>query len=189
MRANRGVTLVELLVAIAILAILTTAAVPALTHWSRSNRLSAGINRFHRALVLARSQAIEHGGHAVVCKSPDGRGCESTAGWEQGWLIFLDPAEDEQCQDDDADGRCDLDGGLIIRAGQGFAHGMTLRGSGNTADAVAFKSSGFSEGYPGTFTLCNASGAARGLVLSMQGRIRLAYPSEDDLQCPPSADL
>ncbi|MDN5849563.1 MAG: GspH/FimT family protein [Nitrococcus sp.] len=185
MRANRGVTLIELLAAIAILAILMTAAVPALTRWRDGNQLSAGINRFHRTLALARSQAIEHRGNVVVCKSGDGGGCEATGGWEQGWLIFLDPAADEQCQDDDGDGRCDGDGGLIIRAKQGFAHGMTLRGSGNTAEAVAFNASGFSQGYPGTFTLCSASGTARGLVLSMQGRIRLAYPSQDDLHCPP----
>src|SRR5699024_7258530 len=184
MRAIRGVTLVELLATLAILALLITVAVPAITRWSRGNRLTAGINRFHRALALARGQAIEDGGHVVVCKSLDGRGCEATGGWEQGWLIFLDPAADEQCQDVDADGRCDFDGGLIIRAEQGFTRGMTLRGTGNTADAVVFKGSGFAEGYPGTLTLCSASGAARGLVLSMQGRIRLAYPSQDDLQCP-----
>lgn len=185
MRANRGVTLVELLAAVVILALLATMAVPTLTRWTRGNRLAVGINRFHRTLTLARSQAIEHSGHVVVCKSSDGRGCEAAGGWEQGWLIFFDPAADEQCQDDDADGRCDLDGGLIIRAERGFTQGMTLRGTGNTADAVAFKGSGFAEGYPGTLTLCTASGAARGLVLSMQGRIRLAYPSRDDLQCPP----
>ena len=185
MRANRGVTLIELLATIAVLAVLITAAIPALTHWSRGNRLTAGINRFHRTLALARSKAIEHGGNVVVCKSLDGHGCEATGGWEQGWLVFLDPAADEQCQDADADGLCDLDGGRIIRAEQGFAPGMTLRGSGNTADAVAFKGSGFAEGYPGTLTLCNAAGAARGLVLSMQGRIRLAHPNQDDLQCPP----
>ncbi|MCO6440681.1 MAG: GspH/FimT family protein [Nitrococcus mobilis] len=185
MRANQGTTLIELLAVIAILALLTLAAAPALTHWSHSNRLTAGINRFHRTLALARNQAIEHGGQAVVCKSGDGHGCTASGGWEQGWLIFLDPAGDEQCQDDDVDGRCDLDGGLIIHIGQGFNPGMTLRGSGNTATAVAFKGSGFSEGYPGTLTLCDASGAARGLVLSMQGRIRLARPDEGNLQCPP----
>ncbi|EAR20904.1 GspH/FimT family pseudopilin [Nitrococcus mobilis] len=185
MRVNRGVTLIELLVTITILALLTIAATPALTQWSRSNHLTAGINRFHRTLALTRSQAIEHGGHAVVCKSTDGHGCTATGGWEQGWLIFLDPAEDRQCQDGDSDGRCDLDGGLIIRIEQGFTSGITLRGSGNTATAIAFKGSGFSEGYPGTLTLCDASGTARGLVLSMQGRIRLARPGEDNLHCPP----
>ncbi|MDN5871839.1 MAG: GspH/FimT family protein [Nitrococcus sp.] len=185
MRANRGVTLIELLAAIAILAILMTAAVPALTRWSDGNWLTTGVNRFHRTLALARSQAIEHRGNVVVCKSSDGRNCEATGGWEQGWLIFLDPGADEQCQDGDADARCDGDGGLIIRAEQGFAHGLTLRGSGNTANAVAFSASGFSQGYPGTFTLCSASGEARGLVLSMQGRIRLTHPSQDELHCPP----
>ncbi len=185
MRTHQGTTLIELLAVVTILALLTFAAAPSLTHWSRSNRLTAGINRFHRTLALARSQAIEHGGHTVVCKSSDGHSCTASGGWEQGWLIFLDPAEDEQCQDSDADGNCDLDGGLIIHSGQGYTPGITLRGSGNTSTAIAFKGSGFSEGYPGTLTLCDASGAARGLILSMQGRIRLARPDESNLQCPP----
>lgn len=185
MRANRGVTLIELLAALSILALLTVAATPMLTRWSRGNRLTAGINRFHRTLALARSQAVEHSAHVVVCKSRDGRRCVTSGGWEQGWIVFLDPIEDEQCQDGDGDGRCDLDDGVIIRSAAGYPRGLTLRGSGNTADAIAFKGSGFSEGYPGTITLCNASGAARALVLSMQGRIRLAYPDQDNLQCPP----
>lgn len=184
MRADQGVTFIELVVTIAILAILVAAAAPTLTRWVENNRLATGINRFHRTLMLARSQAIEHAGNVVVCKSSDGRGCTTAGGWEQGWMIFLDPAQDGQCQDTDADGRCDGDGGLIIHIDGGFTQ-MTLRGSGNTANAVAFKASGFSVGYPGTFTLCTASGTARGLVLSMQGRIRLTYPGEDNLQCPP----
>lgn len=185
MRATRGVTLIELLAALSILALLTLAATPALTRWSRGNRLTAGINRFHRTLALARSQAVEHSGQVVVCKSLDGRGCVASGGWEQGWLIFLDPNEDEQCQDGDGDGRCEPDGGVIIRTANGYAPGLTLRGSGNTADVIAFKSSGFSEGYPGTITLCDATGAARALVLSMQGRIRLAHADQDTLRCPP----
>ena len=185
MRANRGVTLIELLAAVSILALLTVAASPALSRWIHGNRLTAGINRFHRTLALARSQAVEHSGHVVVCKSRDGHRCIASGGWEQGWLIFLDPLGDEQCRDEDGDGRCDLDDGAIIRSAHGYTSGLTLRGTGNTADAIAFKGSGFSEGYPGTLTLCNDAGAGRALVLSMQGRIRLTHPGQDTLQCPP----
>jgi type IV fimbrial biogenesis protein FimT len=54
----RGFTLVELMVTIALLAILLFAAVPSFTQWSRNNQLRSTTESLQNGLRLARTQAM-----------------------------------------------------------------------------------------------------------------------------------
>ena len=89
-RTAPGFTLVELLVTIAIAALLLAAAIPTLSGVAKSIRLSAASNTFVSGLYLARCEAIKRNGRVVLCKSADGVCCASTGGWEQGWMVFHD---------------------------------------------------------------------------------------------------
>ena len=92
----RGFTLVELLVALAIAAVLVTLAAPSFVGMIRSNYMTSTINSFLADLRFARSEAIRSGGGVVMCRSanPDAAtpscGSGSTTGWESGWIIFHD---------------------------------------------------------------------------------------------------
>lgn len=80
-----GVTLIELLVALSILAVVMTVGVPSfvtLAHNSQTSTLSADLIL---ALTLARSEAIKRGTTVTVCASADGSTCAED--WSLGWIV------------------------------------------------------------------------------------------------------
>lgn len=79
-----GFTLVELMVVVAVLAVLQTLAAPAFSGLVSSMRLSTAANSLFSSLLLARSEAIKRNSRAVVCKSATGYACTTSGGWEQG---------------------------------------------------------------------------------------------------------
>lgn len=94
MEKARGMTLTELLVALAIAALLTTLAVPSFKRLVQSNTISSGVNAFLADVRYARSEAIRLGGRVVICRSNDPEGapaCDSGAtNWAAGWIVFQD---------------------------------------------------------------------------------------------------
>jgi len=92
---QRGFTLMELLLGIAVLAILTTLAVPAFTQFVQNNRLAAEANELVASFQYARSESLKRGLPVQICSSADGTGCDGD--WNQGWIAMVDPdgAEEE----------------------------------------------------------------------------------------------
>lgn len=85
----RGVTLLELIVAITVLAVLAGIGVPAFSNIMRSNEIAAGSNNLLSALILARSEAMKRGVRVSVCPSnATANGC--TEDWSNGLLVFSD---------------------------------------------------------------------------------------------------
>lgn len=79
MRRQRGLTLVELVVSLAIAAILTTLALPSVTTLLVGNRIRTGGTDLMTALLLARSEAIKR--NAQVAVQP------ANGNWSQGWAV------------------------------------------------------------------------------------------------------
>lgn len=86
----RGFTLVELVIAILVLAILASLALPSFQSSLRSSRLSSSTNQLMAALNLARSEAIKNTSGAGVCSSSDGLTCAGVTDWSMGWLVWSD---------------------------------------------------------------------------------------------------
>ncbi|MEE4379215.1 MAG: GspH/FimT family pseudopilin, partial [Candidatus Competibacteraceae bacterium] len=83
---QNGFTLLELMVTMAIAAIVLTVAVPSFQGIILNNRIASHTNDFASSLNLARSEAVKRARRTVLCKSSDGATCDtSSAGWEQGW--------------------------------------------------------------------------------------------------------
>ena len=86
---SAGFTLMELLMAIAVLAILTTLAVPAFNQFVQSNRLAGQTNEMVAALQFARSEALKRGSWAELCASADQSSCGGSM--NDGWIVHVDP--------------------------------------------------------------------------------------------------
>jgi type IV fimbrial biogenesis protein FimT len=84
---QRGMTLVELMFTIFIMAVLAMLAVPSFRDASLGSRLTATANSLHGAIQIARSEAIKANVPIVLCASSDGEECATGGDWDQGWIV------------------------------------------------------------------------------------------------------
>lgn len=87
---SRGVTLVELMTALSVLAVLVAIAVPSFRTFSVESRITATANDLATALNLARSEALRSSAPGVVCASANGTTCSGSTNWATGWIAFAD---------------------------------------------------------------------------------------------------
>lgn len=98
MQKIRGMTLVELLVTLAIAAILMTVAAPSFVRMIKSNSMSGTVNTFLADIRYARSEAVRRGGRVIMCRSDNPESttpaCAAAVatpkGWANGWIVFFD---------------------------------------------------------------------------------------------------
>lgn len=84
-----GFTLVELMITIAVLAVLLAIGFPSFQNSLRSNRVATTVNEMIASLSLARSDAIRNGHGAGVCASSAGTACDGGT-WGAGWMVWAD---------------------------------------------------------------------------------------------------
>lgn len=80
-------TLVELLIGVAIVAILGMIALPNLNQFSVSMRVEAQINELHRLLLIARNTSVNTGRNVVICPIVSGS-CSND--WTKEISVFVD---------------------------------------------------------------------------------------------------
>ena len=167
---NYGLTFVELLIVLSIVAILAAFAMPSLTDFIQNNRAVTQINDLQTSLNLARSEAIKRNTQVVICKSDSGTACkDSGSSWHAGWIVFVDANRDNKV-DSAAD---------ILQVQDALEGGNQLV---FTPTRVTYSSSGLATaGMSGTFVLCDSRGSsyARGLIIGPSGRARLAKDTDD----------
>jgi type IV fimbrial biogenesis protein FimT len=92
MTGNSGVTLVEMMVVCAVVAILLAVGVPSFRYVTTANRVASEINGLLGDLQFARAEAIREGLTISVCATNDQSTCLTTgSAWQTGWLVFTDP--------------------------------------------------------------------------------------------------
>jgi type IV fimbrial biogenesis protein FimT len=179
-----GVTLIELLVAMTIAAILMAIAIPSFRGVSIDVKLRGYSNALLASLYLARSDAIKRNGRSVVCRSADGANCATSGDWEQGWIVFQDLDGNASRTSTEA----------IIERHPPLAAGFQMRGNTNVASYVAFHPSGstlLASGAQqgGTIAVCCCASElypnGKQIVISLIGRARICN-TQPLTACPPS---
>ena len=175
MPRSGGFTLVELMIASAVLAILGSLAVPVFTGLLYDSTRSNAVNAFVHTVFLARSEAMNRGETVSICKSSDGNSCNNTASdWNTGWIAFANIDRDEPPVRDENEPVLALQGA--------WPQGRI------TANRTAFSFRPHIQGIVnGTIVFCDPRGSAtaRAVIISHSGRPRLAQrdASNRPLRC------
>lgn len=170
-----GLTLIELLVTLTIVAVIAVAGIPTLHDLVVGKRMTAQINGFVHSVFFAKQSAHTRLAETVICKSSNGRQCEPDGDWTDGWLTFVNVDQDYPASVDPTE--------PVLAVGQRFRNGSI---NGNRREFV-FRPFEI-RSTNGTLVFCDARGAenAKALVISYTGRPRIATtrPDGNALSCP-----
>ena len=178
MKRQNGFTLTELLVVMAIVAILLGIGVPSYRYITTSYRMSAEVNSLLGDMQFARAEAIKEGQFVVVCASSSGAACTNT-GWNRGWIVFSDTNNDLQLNN----------GERLLHVQQAFS-GTVPDALAANVTAVKYNREGFATAtaqLPTTFTLTestNNNAWKRCLLLTAVGTASTLTHVADAVNCP-----
>ena len=173
-----GITLLELMVALAILGILLTIGIPSLLEMSETEAVRGHVNTFFSTLRYARSEAIRNRAQVVICPSASSESASpscttaDTARWHQGWIVFVN-------RDGDSSYSYDAKKDTLLRVqGAITSSGGIEKISGATPNKLVYRNTGLLlAGGTSSFTFDATSTSERQrkrVCISMQGRARIS---------------
>jgi len=163
-----GFTLLELMVGLAITAIVFAVGVPGLGGSLAEQRVHDRADALLRTLQVARSEAIKRGERVDVCPGASGDCGAVATPWEGGWRVVADTARS---------------GVAAIATEHAAASGITIRGNRPLADYVSYTAAGRARRFDGalqmgTFTVCAPGLRVRRVIVASSGRARLETARE-----------
>ena len=174
-KKQSGFTLVELMICIAVAAILCAVSFPALGGLAHSSQSRAAQDAMLATLNLARNTAVTRQREIVVCPSSDHVTCDNDIWWQNGWIAFEDTNHDG---DHDANEP-------LLQTSQSLT-GMAIATS-TDRKRLTYRADGATPGSNLTFTFCDLRGPnnATTIVVGNAGRPRQGAASreEADLAC------
>jgi type IV fimbrial biogenesis protein FimT len=168
-KLSRGLTLVELLIVLAIAAILAQLALPEFSDIMKNNRATARINELQTSLTFARTEAVKRNVPVTLCKSTNGTSCVDTGSdWHTGWMVFADTNRNDTADD-----------GEVLSLHGNAEEQFTLT---FTPQRVSYAGNGLATaGVPGTYVLCDdREDFVKGVIVTPTGSPRLAIDSDDN---------
>lgn len=91
-----GFSLIELLVAMTIMAVLLAIAIPSYNSLILNTTAGQYAGSVADSALLARGEAIRRNAAVTVCVSADAASC-TTGGWEQGWIVSCKTTDQVNC--------------------------------------------------------------------------------------------
>ncbi|WP_415882681.1 GspH/FimT family pseudopilin [Neptuniibacter sp. QD34_54] len=160
-----GFSLIELLIAIAILTILLSVALPSFGQFFQRNQLISEQQKIHSLLSYTRMAAVTQVQNVVICRWDGESGCTGTSAsntliWPEGALVFVDLDQDRELDEPDE---------KVLKI---FPFSDANQISWNRGETLVYEADGSVRGGSnGTFTIENG-GEVYELVISLTGRVR-----------------
>jgi len=170
---TRGVTLIELVTTLAIIAILGTFGLTTFADTLARQRVQTALHLISVDLAMARNTAIMRRNQVVACPGDALLGCRSDADWSQGWIVFTDSDGNRQ-PDTDAD---------LIRVANAPSGAPASIRLASTRSFVRYQRDGRSAGTNLTINVCHEEILAGQVVVNNLGRVRSAKPKRE-VACP-----
>lgn len=162
-----GTTLLEMMIALAILGIVMTVVVPSAQSILIQNRIVGEINEISGIIQFARNNAINEQADTVMCPTTDFINC--SADWDDPKMVFPD-----------------FDGDRARNGVEELLVGTSSISSANNlsgpANVIVFQANG-AVSSPSTLLLCHKDQNdkyARALTVSLQGRVRMSRDTDGD---------
>ncbi|MFT4247687.1 MAG: Tfp pilus assembly protein FimT/FimU [Pseudomonas sp.] len=95
-KASTGFTLLESMIAMAVLGILVAAGLPSFKGTLERQQARAAAHLLSSQFAVARSTAISRQMPVTVCPSTDGIRCGNDSDWTNGWIMYRDPGRAAQ---------------------------------------------------------------------------------------------
>ncbi|MBB3175977.1 GspH/FimT family pseudopilin [Variovorax sp. Sphag1AA] len=153
-----GFTLIEMMVVVALVAILGTIAVPGFRDLLLNQRLASNTSDFVAALSLARAEAMKRSQKVALEPIDDD--------WSNGWEVAMTVGNERE----------------VLRTFDGLRTGVVVDTSSTTGglkQALAYDANGFlSSKAAGCLTLKAETGRRSSIVLAMSGRPKLCDPDK-----------
>ena len=164
---QKGLTLLEMLVAVAVLAIILTTVAPSIQSVLIKNRITSDINNLSAVVQRARFTAVDEQASVVLCPTENYTAC--TSSWKKAKMVFVDK---------NGNGSRDNNEALIV-ASDPLNSANAIYG---VTGSLTFDEQGAID-TAATITLCpkdNDADYASALLLSLYGRISIAVDSDND---------
>ncbi len=166
-RSCAGVTLLELLVVLAIAAVLAALALPSYGDWIADYRLMNHARALAGHMSIARAEAIKRGYRVDLCKSADLVQCGGP-GWDRGWIVYVDANLDGQIDPDEP----------VLRREPAMRDAVSVNANAPLRNYVSYTDLGVARMgngalQMGTFTLCRTGRREVHVVLAHSGRVRI----------------
>lgn len=167
-----GLSLIEILVSVTILALLASSAMPDFSVWRERKEVDGLMRELIGAIDMARAHAVAESVMVTFCRSNDGLSCQGK--WSEGSILFTDFNADRAMNGNDR---------LLFRLEPMKPAGTLEFKSFQNRQFLQMTSRGFANYQNGNFTFCPASKdsrMARQLIISLTGRTRFARDTDGD---------
>ena len=168
MGSFKGFSLVDLIVALALMIIIIAIGVPSLAQMLDLARAESNIRKLQQTLMLARNNAISLGRRVTVCALEDNQ-CSNN--WQKGVSVFTDSGDLNKLDGIDK---------LIYTTGQ-FDPKDIIK---YNRTSIRFQPDGLASGTNGTLKYCPSSALSpysKAVIINQSGRIR--FSKEATINC------